>query len=64
MTVMDILEFRDMTGPAPMPKSGVMRSNKVRWAILSKPFMILVLAYSHFSLVITIPDPDFNTTGI
>ena len=34
MTVMDILEFRDMNGPAPMPKSGVMRSNKVRWAIL------------------------------
>ena len=29
-----ILEFRDMNGPAPMPKSGVMRSNKVRWAIL------------------------------
>ena len=34
MTVMDILEFRDMNGPAPMPKSGVMRSNKVRGAIL------------------------------
>ena len=37
MTVMDILEFRDMNGPAPMPKSGVMRSNKVRWAILPPP---------------------------
>ena len=34
MTVMDILEFRDMNGPAPMLKSRVMRSNKVRWAIL------------------------------
>ena len=37
MTVMDILEFRDMNGPAPMPKSGVMRSNKVRWAISPPP---------------------------
>ena len=34
MTVMNILEFRDMNGPAPMPKSGVMRSNMVQWAIL------------------------------
>ena len=35
MTVMDILEFTDMNGPAPRPKRGVMRSNKVRWAILT-----------------------------
>ena len=34
---MDILEFRDMNRPAPMPKSGVMRSNMVRWAILPPP---------------------------
>ena len=33
MTVMDKFEFRDTKGPAPLPKSGVMRSNKVRWAI-------------------------------
>ena len=37
MTVMDILEFRDMNGSAPMPKSRVMRSDKVLRAILT-PF--------------------------
>ena len=37
MTVMDILEFRDMNGPAHMPKSGVMRSNKVRWGNIAPP---------------------------
>ena len=30
MTVMDLLEFRDMNGPAPMPKSGIMTSNRVK----------------------------------
>ena len=37
MTIMDILEFRDMHGPAPMPKSGEMRSNLVQWAIFPPP---------------------------
>ena len=36
MTVMDILEFRDINRPAPMPKSGVMRSNKVKVNIIKK----------------------------
>ena len=37
MTVKDILEFRDMNRPAPTPKSGVIRSNMVRLAILHSP---------------------------
>ena len=50
MTIMDILEFRDMNGPAPMPKSGVMRSNKVRWAILPPPTLFRVKGKaSHFT---------------
>ena len=41
MTVMDMLEFRDINGPAPMQKSGVMRSNKVRWAISPLPLFMV-----------------------
>ena len=54
MTVMDILEFRDMNGPAPMPKSGVMRSNMVRWAIFRvKAQTVLVLNVLYFAALST-----------
>ena len=40
MTVVDILEFNDMNGPDPMPKTGVMRANKVMGATPPPPFRL------------------------